>query len=130
MKFTADRYDVPIVTGYGPDWIAVDGERIDDSVLISSLGAREAWNCAAFEQLEAQHFETLQRFGVELVIFGSGLRQRFPHPQWLAGLYRERIGVETMDTRAACRTYNILAGEGRKVLLAALIERVAPPGSP
>lgn len=47
MKFTADRYDVPIVTGYGPDWIAVDGERIDDSVLISSLGAREAWNCAA-----------------------------------------------------------------------------------
>ena len=63
----------------------------------------------------------------ELVIFGSGARLRFAQPQWLEALYLKRIGVETMDTQAACRTYNILAGEGRDVLLAVLIENASPP---
>jgi hypothetical protein len=46
---------------------------------------------------------------------------RFPKPQWLAALYARRVGVETMDTQAACRTYNFLAGEGRKVVAALLL---------
>lgn len=58
----------------------------------------------------------------ELIIFGSGGRLRFPPPAFLATLMKLRIGVETMDTLAACRTYNILAGEGRHVLAALLIE--------
>jgi uncharacterized protein len=57
-----------------------------------------------------------------LVIFGSGARLRFPPPAWLQALMRQRIGIETMDTQAACRTYNILAGEGRSVLAALVIE--------
>jgi uncharacterized protein len=56
-------------------------------------------------------------------IFGSGLRLRFPQAAWLQGLIERRIGIETMDTQAACRTYNILAGEGRNVAAALLIER-------
>ena len=59
----------------------------------------------------------------ELVIFGSGVRLRFPRPEWLLDLMARRIGVETMDTAAACRTYNILAGEGRNVIVALLLEQ-------
>jgi len=60
------------------------------------------------------------------VIFGSGSRIRFPQPAWLAPLIERRIGLETMDTQAACRTYNILSGEGRKVVAALLIEVPSP----
>jgi hypothetical protein len=62
----------------------------------------------------------LLAWDIELVLFGSGSRVQFPKPPWLAALYARRIGVETMDTRAACRTYNILMTEGRKVLAALL----------
>jgi uncharacterized protein len=53
-----------------------------------------------------------------LVIFGSGKRIRFPAPKLIQGLIHKRIGVETMDNGAACRTFNVLAGEGRHVVLA------------
>ena len=64
------------------------------------------------------------QIGVDLqvVIFGSGSRIRFPRPAWLAPLAARRIGLETMDTAAACRTYNILAQEGRTVAAALLLE--------
>ena len=58
----------------------------------------------------------------EVVIFGSGSRIRFPPPAWLKPLIEKRLGLETMDTQAACRTYNILAGEGRNVIAALLLE--------
>ena len=58
----------------------------------------------------------------ELVILGSGTRNRFPPPAWLAPLMARRLGLETMDTAAACRTYNILAGEGRNVVAALILE--------
>jgi len=57
----------------------------------------------------------------ELILFGSGERIRFPHPTCLQNLYARRIGVETMDTQAACRTFNFLAGEGRRVIAALLL---------
>jgi uncharacterized protein len=59
----------------------------------------------------------------EVVIFGSGSRIRFPQAAWLQPLVARRIGIETMDTAAACRTYNILAYEGRSVAVALLIEQ-------
>jgi len=68
----------------------------------------------------------LARLQPELVVFGSGLRLRFPRPQWLEGLYAQRIGVETMDTQAACRTFNFLVGEGRQVVAALLMESGKP----
>jgi uncharacterized protein len=61
--------------------------------------------------------------GVEVVIFGSGPRIRFPRPAWIAPLAKRRIGIETMDTAAACRTYNILAQEGRQVAVALLLHQ-------
>ena len=122
MKFQPDKPDVQSISGYGPGWVRVLGEKITASVVIGSRGQRIDWACQSFEDLTAAHFAVLAEQGPELVIFGSGERIRFPKPPWLAPLYARRIGIETMDTHAACRTYNILAGEGRDVLLAVLIE--------
>jgi uncharacterized protein len=109
------------VTGYGPGWVEVNRERFTSSLVISAAGARLPWNCATFEDLQASHFELLAGMDAELVIFGSGSRIRFPSPALMQALYARRIGVETMDTQAACRTYNFLAGEGRKVVAALLL---------
>ena len=122
MKLQPDRSDAQTVTGYGPGWVAVNGERIGHSVVIGSAGQRIDWNCRSHEELAAGHFAALADLGAEVIIFGSGARIRFPRPQWLAPLMQRRIGVETMDSAAACRTYNILAAEGRSVVLALLLE--------
>ncbi len=127
MKLQPDRSSAPTLTSHGPGWVAVDGERIAHSVVVVSDGQRIPWPCAAFEDLGPEHFAQLSGLDVEVVIFGSGSRIRFPKPQWLASLVSMRIGLETMDTPAACRTYNILAQEGRRVAAALLVEQ-APPG--
>jgi len=67
------------------------------------------------------HFDRVAELDADLVIFGSGERLRFPNPALLQALYAKRIGVETMDTHAACRTYNFLASEGRRVVAALLL---------
>jgi len=122
MKLQPDKSSVQSITGYGTGWVAVDGERIDSSIVISSSGLRHAWHCHHFADLTEPHFALLADAEPELVVFGSGDRIQFPPAAWLRVLMGKRIGLETMDTRAACRTYNILAGEGRRVVAALLIE--------
>ena len=121
MKLQPDQSDAQIISAHGPGWIGVAGEKIAHSVIIGSRGQRIEW-AARFEDLNEQHFDTLAQLGVEVVIFGSGSRIRFPKPAWLQPLMARRIGIETMDTAAACRTYNILAQEGRSVVAALLLE--------
>ena len=122
MKFQPDRSSAQTIQGYGPGWIGVDADRITHSVLIGSRGLRQAWAPNRFEDLTAEHFAQLAQLDTELIIFGSGARNRFPPPAWLAPLMARRLGLETMDTAAACRTYNILASEGRNVVAALLLE--------
>lgn len=126
MKLQPDRLDVQSILAYGAGWVGLGNngvaEKIDYSVVIGSRGEKLPWNCQRFEQLSAEHFALLAGMKPELVIFGSGTRLRFPPPAFLRGLMAQRIGIETMDTLAACRTYNILAGEGRHVVAALLIE--------
>jgi uncharacterized protein len=125
MKLHPDKPDVQIITAYGDGWVAVDGQKYQSSLMLSSSGRLVAWDCAAFDELAADHFDsllTLYTEPPELVVFGSGTRLRFPRPALLRGLVDRRIGIETMDTAAACRTYNILAGEGRRVVAALLLE--------
>jgi uncharacterized protein len=121
MKLQPDAIHGPSITGYGEGWVAVNGEKFTSSIIVSAMGTRIDWNCSRFEELQASHFEQLASLNPELVLFGSGARIQFPQPQWLQALYARRIGVETMDTQAACRTYNFLAGEGRKVVAALLL---------
>lgn len=126
MKLQPDRFDVQSILAYGAGWVGLGNngvaEKIDYSIVIGSRGEKLPWNCQRFEQLTAEHFTLLAGMKPELVIFGSGARLRFPPPAFLRGLMAQRIGVETMDTLAACRTYNILAGEGRHVVAALLID--------
>lgn len=128
MKLQPDKSDVQTLTAYGPGWVAINNEKVEGSVVLGSRGERFAWGCSRFDELDEAHFAQLASLGAELVIFGSGERLRFPQPQWLKPIMAQRIGVETMDTAAACRTYNILASEGRHVVAALLIE--APASGP
>ncbi len=122
MKFQPEKSGQQSINAYGPGWVSVDGEKIVASVVIGSRGQRFNWDCARFEDLTAAHFNRIAEHQPELVVFGSGQGILFPKGEWLKNLYSARIGIETMDTQAACRTYNILAGEGRDVMLALLIE--------
>ena len=126
MKLQPDRLDVQSILGYGPGWVGLGSngvaEKIERSIVIGSRGEKFDWNCERFEDLTEAHFALLAETRPELVIFGSGNRLRFPPPAFMRLLMQKRIGMETMDTLAACRTYNILAGEGRQVIAALLIE--------
>lgn len=85
-------------------------------------GKPELWDVTRFEDLTEAHFERILALKPELVIFGSGPKLRFARPNLYRPLIQARIGMETMDIGAACRTYNVLASEGRAVLAALLIE--------
>ena len=100
----------------------VNGQPHTASVLVPWRGDVAAWGPSRFEELSAAHFEAIRTAQPELVIFGSGVRLRFPSPALWRGLVDARIGFEVMDLGAACRTYNVLASEGRNVLAALLIE--------
>ena len=80
-----------------------------------------AWEVGSFEALTEAHFAQILADEPDVVILGTGDRQRFVHPKLTAALTMRRIGVECMDSQAACRTYNILMGEGRKVTLALIL---------
>jgi uncharacterized protein len=121
LKLQPDQSDAPTITGYGPGWVGVGSEKITHNVVLGSHGERLEW-AGSFEELGPEHFARLAELKVEVVIFGSGPKIRFPKPVWLEALARRRIGVETMDTPAACRTYNILAQEGRDVAVALLLD--------
>jgi uncharacterized protein len=125
MKLQPDKSDVQSISGYGPGWVGVNGEKIAHSVIVSSKGDRIPWPSSRFEDLGPEHFAQLAQLDAEVVIFGSGSRIRFPKAAWLQPLLAKRIGIETMDTAAACRTYNILAQEGRSVAAALLLEPAA-----
>ncbi|HUR90110.1 MAG TPA: Mth938-like domain-containing protein [Ramlibacter sp.] len=122
MKLQPDSFDVQAISGYGPGWVGVNGEKITHSVIVASTGERIDWNASSFEDLGEAHFARLAGLQVEVALFGSGSRIRFPKPAWLKPLIDMHVGLETMDTAAACRTYNILAQEGRRVAVALLIE--------
>jgi uncharacterized protein len=120
VKLQPDQSSAQTISGYGPGWVGVGTEKITHNVVLSSRGERIEW-ADSYEALGPEHFEALARLQVEVVIFGSGDRIRFPRPAWLASLAQRRIGIETMDTAAACRTYNVLAQEGREVAVALLL---------
>jgi uncharacterized protein len=110
------------VTGYDAGGVEINAERFNFSLTVLPETPPSPWNVASFEDLTAEHFETIAATDPDLVILGTGERQRFVHPRLIASLSTRRIGVECMDSHAACRTYNILMGEGRKVTLALIID--------
>ena len=121
MKLHPNRPSVlNTITAYGPGFIEVNAQRIEHALLLMPEQPIAAWAPASFEDLVAAHFDAVLAAEPEVVLLGTGARQRFAHPRLTAALIARRIGVESMVTGAACRTYNILMTEGRKVMAALL----------
>ncbi len=110
------------ITGYGDGWVEINAQRFSHSMLIMPENLLERWPVERFKDLTADHFAALAQYKPDVLLFGSGARLRFPHPRLLGALRAAGIGVETMDMRAASRTYNILMTEGRRVAAALLID--------
>ena len=125
MKFhLADTSGVNIIRSYTDREVVVNEHRYLTSLVISANTIIEDWAPRGFDDLREADFIELGALEPELVILGTGKHLRFPDPRLTSGLSSKRIGIEVMDSRAACRTYNILVAEGRQVTAAILIERL------
>jgi uncharacterized protein len=108
---------VNAVTGYGPGYVLINGQRHETSLIVTPDKV-VLWDVAGFDSLSPENFSSLRQLQMEIILLGTGPRQRFPHPSVAASL----AGLEVMDVHAACRTYNILVAEGRKVAAALLLK--------
>lgn len=117
-----DNQQYQTVTGYDASGVEINAERFNYSLLVMPEVPPRPWNVTRFEDLTAEHFQQIAADEPDVVILGTGERQRFVHPRLVASLLEKRTGVESMDSQAACRTYNVLMGEGRKVTLALIID--------
>ena len=112
---------VQVVTAYGADYVAVNGVRYRNSIVVLPERVVD-WPGRSFAALTREDFGFLATLEAEIVLLGTGPRQRFPHPRLAAPLAAAGTGLEVMDAQAACRTYNILVAEARKVAAALLFE--------
>ena len=123
MKFQPDSLDgVNTIGRHDGVSVWVGNASYRGSVIVPWQGPVRPWTPPAFDALTEAHFDELLQLQPELVIFGSGTRLRFPAPVLLSHLIARRVGVESMDTAAACRTYNVLVSEGRMVVAALLLD--------
>ncbi|MFM9885296.1 MAG: Mth938-like domain-containing protein [Burkholderiales bacterium] len=110
-------------TGYGAGFVAVNRERYAQSLIVTADQVWTDWGATTFDALTAEHFERLAALDQEIVLLGSGTRFRFPSPALINIVRSKGLGFEVMDTQAACRTYNILLAEDRKVAAAVLVDQ-------
>jgi uncharacterized protein len=124
MKLQPDfSPDTQIVSAYGAGYVEVNGVRQTAACVFAPQQAPRPWDVAGIAALQPAHIDDLLTDPLpELVLIGTGARQHLLAPALLRTLIARGIGWEVMDTAAACRTYNILAGEGRRVVAALIIE--------
>lgn len=115
------------ITAYDDAGVEINAIRYDYSLVVLPEVAPAAWPVTDFASLTVAHFAQIDALQPDVVILGTGARQRFVHPRLTAALTARRVGVESMDNQAACRTYNILMAEGRKAALALIFEAPAQP---
>jgi uncharacterized protein len=109
------------ITAYGEGYVSVNGQRHESSVIVLPDQVMP-WDVAEFASATEADFDRLKTLDVEILLLGTGPRQRFPHPRLTAPLAAAGIGVEVMDLKAACRTFNILVAEERRVAAALLFK--------
>lgn len=127
MEFNLDqRATINVVRAYGPGVVRIGERSFNRSVVVTASALLEDWRPGRIEDLQASDLDALLQLHPEVLLIGSGLRQAFPERAVLTALYAARVGFEIMDTGAACRTYNVLAAEGRNVAAALIVE---PPSS-
>ena len=106
-------------SGYGEGYVLVNGQRHAENMIVMPEQMLP-WSAASFDALTEADFEAIAGLNLEILLLGTGPKQRFPHPRLTRALAASRIGVEAMDLQAACRTYNILMAEERRVAAALL----------
>ena len=110
-----------LFTGYGAGYVAINGLRHQHAVVVLPKEVRIDWPATDFASLKETHFEYFLSLKPEVLLIGTGSLQQFAHPNLYRELIRAKIGIEFMDTPAACRTYNILVAEDRKVVAAVML---------
>ncbi len=117
MKFAQDSQDEGyVITAYGDDNISINGKTFEQSIIITRTKLNESWDVSAIELLQTQHIKQILAFNPELIIIGTGNKLVFPAVEVYSAVIKHGIGIDFMDTRAACRTYNILMSEGRNIV--------------
>jgi uncharacterized protein len=123
LKLNAERIEgTNAITRHSLEGVVINGQTHTQHVVVPWHGDVFLWAPGGFESLSEDDFGQLLTLKPELVVFGTGSRLRFAAPRLQRTLINARIGVETMDTAAACRTYNVLLGEGRCVVAALLFD--------
>ena len=121
MKFHLSRAAGNVFTGHGAGYVRLGAVEYHASLVVTPERVLSGWAAGGFEALTEADFAALAELKPEVVLFGTGTSLRFPHPRLTRALTDAGIGVEVMDTPAACRTFNILAAEGRRVAAAVLV---------
>lgn len=117
MKFAEDNFkDGHFITAYDVGKLLVNGRTITSSIVIAPDQLLTDWSISDISELSDGHIEKIIELEPELVLLGTGEKLVFPKVETYAALIKQGIGVDIMDTAAACRTYNILCGEGRRAV--------------
>ena len=128
MKFTQQLPSgINLIRRYGADFIVIGEQEIRSSCLVTA-NSLEPWTPRSVEELRAEHLGALFELAPEVVVLSTGAKQLFPRAALRAEFATRRIGLEVMEIGAACRTYNVLVGEERRVLAAILLP--GPPKGP
>jgi len=121
MKFHLNTTVGNVFTGYGPGYVEINRQRHQSNLLVTADEVIPDWVVDGFDGLAREDFARLLELQPEIVVLGTGNKIRFPHPRLTQDLTAARIGVDVMDVYAACRTFNVLTAEGRKVLAALIL---------
>jgi len=122
MKLHTQEKYYQIVTACDDNGVEINAIRYEYSLLVSTKEGPLPWLVQNFHSLNCEHFLQIEKFNPNIVILGTGIRQKFVNPRLITAFISRRISVECMDNRAACRTYNILVSEGREVSMALIFE--------
>ena len=117
----ANLGETKMFTAHGADHVMVNRVRYQHTIVVEAQAVHEDWPVTGFAALDESHFKYFLAFKPEVVLLGTGVQQHFAHPCLYRALSDMGIGVEFMDTPAACRTYNILVTEDRKVVAAIML---------
>jgi uncharacterized protein len=122
MKFHLNAGVGNVFTGYGDDHVRLGIVVYRENIVVTPERIITGWCPAGFERLDEADFAAIVELQPEIVLLGTGAKQRFPSPRLTRALVEARIGLDVMDTPAACRTFNILAAEERKVAVAIFLD--------
>jgi len=122
MHLTLERPEhINLIRGYSDSTVTVNEHQYQEGLVIMPQHLLHPWGPQVIHDLESYHLDQLLELGPEMILLGTGPKQQFPDPRLTYPLMAQGIGVEVMDTQAACRTYNIVVAEGRNVAAALLL---------